>query len=280
MASRGSPEETARVVLRLLGLNESDRRVFLSYRRSDGSELAHQLRYALIDAGWDVFLDRYNVPPATVFQDRLDRDLADKGFVLLLETPDASNSPWVEHEVAFAYRRKLGLMSLALPETPKSKLFPAVLPELRCRLQSGDLEATPGGLRLLPDALHSVLGAIDHRHAAAYQQRREILMEETTRELARRGYAVTPIGHWSLLASDGVRDEIVYATPRAPEPQDLLTVDRLRAQARRRGRTARGWVVHSLEDIDLDRARLLGWLCKRRVVGPSPVMLLGGRLSR
>ena len=40
-----------------------------------------------------------------------------------VETPDASNSPWVEHEVAVAYRRKLGLMSLALPETPKSKSF-------------------------------------------------------------------------------------------------------------------------------------------------------------
>lgn len=152
----------------------------MSYRRSDGSDLANQLRYALVDAGWDVFLPRYSVPPAAVFQEQLDRDLADKAFVLLLETPDASTSAWVEHEVAFAHMHRFGLMSLALPETKQTQLFPAVLDSLRYTLNPADLAGPVNNRTLSFDGLTAVLRAIDRRHAEAYQQRREILMLETS----------------------------------------------------------------------------------------------------
>ena len=85
---------TANSALRLVGLTEEDRRAFLSYRRSDATAMAEQLRTALTDQRWNVFLDRFSVPPAVDFQARLDRELADKAFVLLVESPEASASPW------------------------------------------------------------------------------------------------------------------------------------------------------------------------------------------
>jgi TIR domain len=273
------PARVVAEVLRLLGISEDERRVFLSYRRSDGSALAQQLRYALIDSGWDVFLDRFSVPPAVKFQKRLYRDLADKGFVLVLETPDAANSSWVEHEITFAHTHRLGIMSLKLPETTQKQLVPAVLEDLRVRLAAADLNGPATARTLTESALARMLQIVDERHAQAYQQRREILMLESDRELRRRGYAVTPIGHWQLLATRGKQDEVVLATARAPEAADLLAVESLRARTRLPGRVSRGWVVHPLEDIDPDRARLIGWLSRYRRVGPSPLMMLGSRLG-
>ncbi len=93
------PDALSAVVLQVVGLADTDRRVFLSHCRSDGSALAEQLRTALADERWDVFLDRFSVPPADGFQERIDRELADKAFVLLLETPlrpaaDGSSTRW------------------------------------------------------------------------------------------------------------------------------------------------------------------------------------------
>ena len=277
----GTPARSAAsLVLRLLGLAESERRAFISYRRSDASPLANQLRYSLIDAGWEVFLDRFSVPPASVFQEQLDRDLADKAFVVLLESPDAITSQWVEHEVAFAHMHRFGLMSLALPETQPSEYFPAVLDDLRVRLVETDVQGPAGGRVLTEGALERILNAIDLRHARAFQQRREVLMLDAAGELERSGYDIQTIGSWALLASGGAREEVIHTTPRAPEPRDLMTVETLRQQVRVPGRRTRGWVVHPLEDIDRDRASLIGWLSRRRQVGPTPVMLLRSRVAR
>ena len=275
-----APASVAAHTLRLLGLAEGERRVFLSYRRTDGSALAHQLRHALLDERWDVFLDRFSVPPATDFQHRLYRDLADKAFVLLLETPDVTGSDWVEHEVAFAHAHRLGLMSLALPETTPQRLYPSVLPQLRRQLTMAEVEPPTDSRTLTPAALASVLQEMDERHAEAYQQRRETLMLEARAEMRRHHYNVTPIGQWALLGSRGSEDEVVLTTARAPEPSDLHAAEQLRLEVRTRGRTARAWVVHPLEDINEERARLLGWLSRHRLVKPSPLMVLASRLAR
>ncbi|SFN16760.1 TIR domain-containing protein [Pimelobacter simplex] len=279
-ADAQSPEVPASTVLRLLGLTETERKAFVSYRRTDGSALANQLRYSLVDAGWDVFLDRFSVPPAAVFQEQLDRDLADKAFVVLVESPDAVSSIWVEHEIAFAHMHKFGLMSLALPETTRAEYFPAVLEDLRKQLDLGDVDGPIGARKLTPDALESVLVEIDRRHASAFQQRREILLLDAAEELERAGFKVEVLGGWSLLASNAAGDEVVTVTPRAPAPRDLMAVEALRSQVRAPKRRARGWVVHPLEDIDRDRASLIAWMSRHRRVGPSPVMLLGTRVKR
>jgi hypothetical protein len=278
--SPGDPARSlAACLLRLVGLAESDRRVFLSYRRTDGTQLANQLRYALADAGWDVFLDKFSVPPGVDFQQRLDRELADKAFVLLLETPDATGSPWVEHEVAFALRRRLGLMSLALPDTPAHALYGSIDPAFRRQLGTSDVVGPSGDRALGSGALDDLLEEIDQRHASAFAFRREALMYESSDEMTALGYRVEPIGQWTLLAEMGSNREVVLNTARAPEPVDLREIDLLRRQFKRPGTATRGWIVHPTEDIDDDRSSLLAWLCARRLIWPSPVMLLAGRMA-
>jgi hypothetical protein len=274
-----SPDALAALVLQLVGLADEDRRIFLSHRRFDGSVLAEQLRTALGDDRWDVFLDRFSVPPAVDFQKRLDRELADKAFVLLLETPQASGSDWVEHEVAFALRHRLGLLSLAFPETTRAQLFPSVHDSWRQRLAPSDFVAGARAGALTQAALERVLVDVELGHARATRLRRESVMTDAEAELLSLGYDVRPVAEWALLGTRGGRQELVLATPRAPVAADLREAEMQRRLHRRSGVPTRAWLVHPTEDVDESRASLLLWLTERRKVAPTPLMLLRSRLS-
>ena len=136
-------------IMRLLGLIERDRRLFLSYRRHETSSLALQLREHLSRRAFDVFVDRFSVPPAADFQQRIDVELSDKAFVLLLESPAAVGSRWVQHEVAYALSHGISLLALSLPDTPVEARFASVDEAFRFRLENNDLE--PAADQVGPD---------------------------------------------------------------------------------------------------------------------------------
>lgn len=273
-------EATAEKTLKLGGISEDDQRIFISYRQVDGSAMADQLRHALIDEGWDVFLDRFSIPPGVDFQKRLDRELADKAFVLLLETPKAAESQWVDHEIAFALQRRLGLLSLTSPETSDTQLYPAIHESWRFRLDPNGVRGSGVASQLTPAAIDSVLLAISERHAEAVALRRQSTMLETSAEMTALGYEVTPVDQWGLLGVRGLRREVAFVTARAPEAADMRRVDTLRRQLRKAGSQTRGWVVHPSEDVDTDRVSLLQWMSKHRSIRSTPLMLLADRVQR
>lgn len=274
-----SAELLASEILRLVGLCEDDRRIFLSYRRTDGMALAEQLRQALIDARWDVFLDRFSVPPAVDFQARLDRELADKAFVLLVESPDASGSEWVDHEISFALRHRMGLMGLTLPSTTATQLFPALDESWRLRLKPIELTGRPTSECLRASALAQVVADIEARHASALRLRKESVLADAARELSARGFGVTHVDDWILLGTRSTRQEVVCVTGRSPRPEDLRRADGARRRLRARGKQTHAWLVHPTEDVDADRVSLLRWLAGRRQISASPLLLFGSRLT-
>lgn len=275
-----APDEIAAKVLKFLGLAEEDQRIFISYRQAEASHIAEQLRRVLLDERWDVFLDRFTIPPGVNFQERLDKELADKAFVLLIESPDVTTSRWVEHEVVFALARKLGLLALTLPQVKAQELHPAIQEALRLRLNAKDISQQGAQPVLSKDGIKRVIREIDRRHAEAFTLRRETAMLETSEEMRRHGYDVAAIDQWGLLGTNGDRREVALVTARAPEASDLRLIHSLRLKHRLRGIPTRGWVVHPTEDIDYERASLLQWLTTHRQINSTPVMLLGERMRK
>lgn len=269
---------TASRILKLAGLAEEDQRIFISYRQVDGASTADQLRHSLIDQGWDVFLDRFSIPPAVDFQKRLDRELADKAFVLLLETPRAGESQWVDHEIAFALHRRLGLLSVTFPDTAGDQEYSAIHESWRIRLNWSHFE--PSTTILKEAALDEIILDIDKRHAESVALRRQSTLLETSEELRSLGYAVEPVDDWALLAVSGAKRELALVTARAPEAADLRRVDLLRRRHKLPSGKTRGWVVHPTEDVDTDRVDLLKWMSKHRSIRPTPLMLLADRIAR
>jgi hypothetical protein len=275
----GSVEALADTAVRLLGLAESDRRAFISYRRSDASPIALQLRAALIDSGWDTFLDRFNVPPATNFQQRLDRELVDKSFVLLLESPDLLASEWVQHEVSYSLSNGLGLMSLRLPTTTAAQLHPAVDPSIRTDLKRGEVSIRGTSLRLTRSALAQVLLKVEREHAITFRMRREKVVADATDLLLAAGYTVGAFDDTTLVAKRSGRTDVLRVVTRAPQPNDLLSLHLVRQKLLRSAPRVRGWLVHPLADANPERAALMKWLCLRRSLSTTPMMLLPGRVA-
>lgn len=114
-----SLERVSAVVLQQFRLLRRQRRLFISYRRSDSTHVASQL-YAALDArGFDVFLDTNGVPPGEDFQEVLWHRLADSDVVLLLDTEGFSESRWTQEELAKANTTNIQILHLLWPGRPE-----------------------------------------------------------------------------------------------------------------------------------------------------------------
>ena len=245
-------------ILRLLGLAEDKRRVFLSYVRRDTAEIAEQLHRALQERQFDVFLDRFSVPPGDDFQRRLTEDLADKAFLLLLESDGIRESRWVQHEVNYALTHRIGVLAVTMPSVAEDRQAP-VDEAFRVRLSSDDL----GGNRLTPVALDALLERIELSHARALRRRREQLIGSLIDHLMAAGCSCDPLADWAIIAS--AEDRVPGAfliTPRSPRTEDLRELarehDRARSSAGIMDMTAS--LVHDVAHMAEDQADLLSWV--------------------
>lgn len=111
-------DELTAVAARLveeLGLVRQRRQAFVSYCRKDSSKAAQQVYQALDQRGWQVFLDTHSVTVGAPFQPVLWDRLNDADLLVLLDTPGAVASRWVEEELARASNLGIGLLQLVWP---------------------------------------------------------------------------------------------------------------------------------------------------------------------
>ena len=81
-------------LLECVSLLPIQRRIFLSYRRTEGREAALQMFDALSERQFEVFLDTHGVPPAADFQFTLWQRLCDSDILIMLDTPGYFASRW------------------------------------------------------------------------------------------------------------------------------------------------------------------------------------------
>lgn len=140
---KAAMEELALTVLARAGVTSFDRRVFISYRRTDTQPMALQLFQTLTERNYSVFLDTVSIHPGVDFQQQLFEHLADKSMVVMLESKTFFDSPWTQQELSYTLRNDLSLLVLRLPEVEGTAITTvrdgAVMP-----LKSCDLEPTDG----------------------------------------------------------------------------------------------------------------------------------------
>ncbi len=111
-------ERDVATILENFRLLRQDRRLFISYKRTDSAPVANQL-YAALDArGFDVFLDTHGVPPGRDFQAVLWHRLADSDVVVLLDTPNFFESRWTEQELTRANATSIQILHVCWPGRP------------------------------------------------------------------------------------------------------------------------------------------------------------------
>ncbi|HET6434265.1 MAG TPA: toll/interleukin-1 receptor domain-containing protein [Xanthomonadaceae bacterium] len=105
----------ATLVLESFRLLRRERRLFISYKRSDSQLVANQLYDALDAQGFDVFIDVRSVPPGVDFQAELWHRLADSDVVVLLDTPGFRESRWTTEELARANATNIQILHVLWP---------------------------------------------------------------------------------------------------------------------------------------------------------------------
>ena len=251
--------------LTTLGLVEAERKVFLSYVRRESSPIALQLHRALVEAGFDVFLDRFAVPPGAAFQSRLDEELGNKAFVVLLESCGLRSSPWVQHEIVYALSHRISVLAVTMPTVGPEAFVPAIDDAFRVRLSAGNIRSR-GDLE--ETTLSAILELIEREHARSLRRRREQLLGSLVDRIRRDGGFCDAVDDWAFVATAGGRKPTVFlVTPRRPQPEDLRTLDciRRRTGARMDASVAlSATVVHDVEHMRHDQTSLLSWISEPR----------------
>ena len=131
----GSIREIIPAVMSRADITSEITRIFISYRRLETLPVALQLFDRLTHEGFDVFLDRFSIPPGYDFQRRLNQELEDKSMVILLESASLKDSKWTQHEIDFAKRFRLGLACVRMPNLEDDEILPSVRNRPRIELE-------------------------------------------------------------------------------------------------------------------------------------------------
>lgn len=118
-----STEGALRISTALLegvGLLPRQRRVFVSYRRSEARGAALQLFDALSSRLFDVFLDTHGIPPAEDFQAALWHRVCDSDVLVMLDTPGYFESRWTSAEFGRALSKLISVLRVGWPNVTPS----------------------------------------------------------------------------------------------------------------------------------------------------------------
>jgi len=247
-------------------------RIFISYRRLETLPLALQLFDRLVHEGFDVFLDRFSIPPGYDFQRRLNQELEDKSMVVLLESKLLKDSKWTQHEIDFAKRHRLGMLALRMPDV--KDLLASIASDARENLKTSDFvgpparttdPSVPGSIDQWPaltsQAVDRVVAQIKAAHAAALFRRRHRLRGDIVAALnAVAGVQAQYSAVGPLKVVCGSDEHIVWPTTRPPEVDDFRSVHNLHLARKNRTRDWRAIIVGPQAALEPDRTERLRWL--------------------
>lgn len=104
-------------ILEYFGLLETNRKVFISYKRSDSLAFAHQLHDALIAAHYKPFLDSYSIEYGVDFQEYLRHELSDSAVFVFLNTPNYEMSQFTMEELTVCSKLQMGILEIKTPNS-------------------------------------------------------------------------------------------------------------------------------------------------------------------
>jgi hypothetical protein len=104
------------LILEGFELLRKNRKIFISYKRSESSNVAIQLYEALERNNFDVFLDTHSIDKGEEFQEELWHRMTDCDVVLMLNTKGFLESKWCKYELEKAHLKRIGIVHLIWPD--------------------------------------------------------------------------------------------------------------------------------------------------------------------
>lgn len=256
------------VVHDVLFVSEIDRyrRIFITYRRDECLSIAEQLFEEFSKKSFEVFLDRFRIPPAADFQAKLTEKLADKSLVIVLESPKINESEWARYEISFAKQHKIGLLAIKMPETNLLQQVEEIETAARISLKSDDFHSV-GSERLMEyTSLNSVVDRIRNENRNAYLKQLYELRMQVAFEFKQRRIGLRIASNGMLTAaSNGIKYGL-WLNPLPPRLVDFYYASTLRENDKSKI-DSRGIVAARQEYVSDRRNRITNWLCQKTDLG-------------
>ena len=264
----------ARTVLEQLNIEDCNRRVFISHRRSDGLAAAEQLHNALTRQRFKPFIDRFSIGPGEDVQGKIADVLEDFAFLLLLETPDAHKSKWVYDEVEYALAHTMGVLIVRWPGNPEP--VPGSAGLSRFELKDEDaVKDTHGYDILTSEVLDKINSAVEAAHARAIVRRRRNLLQGFQDSARERGATCIPLKDWALDVTDATgAQSIVRVSPRLPTCGDLQQLDETRKEI---APSAAAQLIYAARHLNESKRKHLQWVVGDRRLEMIPENAIGVR---
>jgi hypothetical protein len=271
-----TPEDArklARILLENLGIEDRERRVFISHKRDDGLGAAEQLHDHLTHAGFRPFIDRFAIRTGEGVQESIADALEDHAFLLLLETPLAHTSDWVFDEVDYALSHTMGTLILRWPGAPTPVPGSPGVPRLQ--IMDNELVTDAHGYDTFTDAaLDKVVAAVEASHAQGLVRRRRMLVRSIEEAAKASGCTLClPLPEWRLWVEHAAGPTLVGITPRLPTATDLQQLDLAREAA---SDNPVAVLVHSARALRPARREHLEWVTGPRDLTLAPENAIGG----
>jgi len=207
------PERIATALLECVGLLPRQRRVFVSYRRTEAREAALQLFDAFSARLFDVFLDTHGVPPAVDFQQALWHRLCDSDVLVMLDTDTFFESRWTAAEYGRALAKQISVLRVGWPHVKPS---PRTLSASRIDLTPDQIDPTTG--RLSEDVVTNISNQLELVRSKSHAVRTLNLFSNIKIAVERLEGTVTGVGRYNAIyiqLADG-RKVVAYPTVGVP----------------------------------------------------------------
>jgi hypothetical protein len=211
-------DRVASTLLECAGLLPRQRRVFLSYRRTEAREAALQLYDAFSERQYDVFLDTRDVAAGVNFQDALWHRLVESDVMVMLDTKSYFEKRWTTAEFGRAQAKGIGVLRVGWPDAKPSDRTATVS---HAKLKLGEIDAATG--RLDDAAVTRICNQLEQVRSQSVAVRRLNLMGHVHRGLQSihaRFHGVGARGAVHVSLPDG-RPLTLYPTLGVPTSRDL-----------------------------------------------------------
>lgn len=185
-----SGENVAFSLLECIGLLPTQRRVFVSYRRTEARESAVQLYEELSSKHYTVFLDTYCIGPAEDFQMALWHNLSDSDVLVMLDTPTYFDSRWTSAEFGRAQAKGIPILRIGWPSCEPS---PRISTSTRIDLAPEDIDITNGRLTSA-ERLQEICSKIERLRSQSHAIRKANLYSQIESSLAKIGGILLGVG--------------------------------------------------------------------------------------
>lgn len=205
--------------LECVGLLPQQRRVFISYRRTEAREAALQLFDQLSARHFDVFLDTHGIAPAENFQAMLWHHLCDSDVLVMLDTPTYFDSRWTAAEFGRALSKGISVLRIGWPTTTVSKRA-STATQLNL-LVDQDINLATG--ELTEQAIANISTLIEQLRSKSHALRSLNLFSRIQQSVEQLGATVNGVGLHraiNITLPDG-RDVVLYPTLGIPTSRSL-----------------------------------------------------------